>query len=138
MLALTSLKYDLTHGGVLLFEEPENGVHPFRIERLVPLLRDIATNFNAPSVYEDNSEKLRQLIVNTHSPKVLWQLADYEMVFAHVAETIVDGQIIRVTRMLPVEDSLLSMDEKSFTRLELDRYLDRSDLEEAIRKRGAM
>lgn len=31
MLALTSLKNDPEYGGVLLFEEPENGVHPFRI-----------------------------------------------------------------------------------------------------------
>jgi predicted ATPase len=136
MLALTSFKYDNAQGGVILFEEPENGVHPFRIERLVPLLRDIATNFTELDIQEN--QKLRQLILNTHSTKVLAQLEDSEMVFAHIADSIVDGHSMRVTRMSPVFNYLISADEKSFTRLELERYLDKSDLEEAIRKRGTL
>lgn len=137
MLALASLKYDSKHGGVLLFEEPENGVHPFRIKRLVPLLRELATDFSVePDSEIDEAPKLRQLIVNTHSTKVLYQLHDKEIVFAHVTESIIDGQSMRVTQMSPVQYSLVTSSENSFTLMELKRYLDDSDIEEARRKRG--
>lgn len=138
MLALASIKYDTAEGGVLLFEEPENGVHPFRIERLVPLLRDIATPFTRDYRDVGLDFKLRQLILNTHSVKVLTQLDDHEMVFAHVADALVDGHSMRVTRMSPVNSHTVSTSEQSFTRLELERYLDNSDLEVARSKRGIL
>ena len=49
--------------GVLLIEEPENGLHPTRIEGVVQLLRRIARG--------DVGCGARQVIVTTHSPLLL-------------------------------------------------------------------
>ncbi|MCI3918643.1 ATP-binding protein [Paenibacillus sp. TRM 82003] len=129
MLALASLKNDPQQGGVLLFEEPENGVHPFRIKQLVPLLREMTTQFDPDSTPEG---KLRQLLINTHSPTLVSQLEDKEMVFADVANLIIEdiGKPMRVTRMTPVRDEIISTGD-TYTRLEMLRYLDESDLEAA-------
>ena len=62
MLTLCILEQDDTHTGLLCFEEPENGIHPFRIKTMVDLLKDLSTDFM------DSKMPLRQVIVNTHSP----------------------------------------------------------------------
>jgi predicted ATPase len=36
LLALVTLKNDLQHRGVLCFEDPENGVHPFHLTLYTP------------------------------------------------------------------------------------------------------
>lgn len=64
LLTLCILLYDDKYEGLLCFEEPENGVHPFRIATMVELLRALSTSF-------DEGESLRQVIVNTHSPVFL-------------------------------------------------------------------
>ena len=61
ILALCILCQDTRHTGLLCFEEPENGVHPFRIKTMAALLRDLSTDFSDPEM------PLRQIIVNTHS-----------------------------------------------------------------------
>ena len=53
---------------VVCLEEPENGIHPTRIETMMRLLLDIAVDPSFP-VAEDNP--LRQVIVNTHSPGIV-------------------------------------------------------------------
>lgn len=137
MLALTCLKNDSTHAGVLLFEEPENGVHPFRIKQLVPLLRQMTTNFNEDRI---PGERLRQLIVNTHSPKLVSYLNDDEIIFAHVVD-LVSNELalpLRVTRMVPIKHELpLFESDQFYTRNEMEKYLESSDLEAAVtRLRG--
>jgi len=136
MLALVSIKNDPRHEGVLLFEEPENGVHPYRIKQLVPLLRQMATNFND----DEPEQRLKQLIVNTHSPKLVSHLTDDEIIFAHVVDWISEkySSPIRTTRMLPVRHALLSTEYDNFyARNEMEKYLESSDLEEAVyRLRG--
>jgi predicted ATPase len=62
ILALCIMEYDERFSGLVCFEEPENGIHPFRIEAMAELLRDLTTGFDNPEM------QLRQLIVNTHSP----------------------------------------------------------------------
>lgn len=62
ILALCILQYDDKHTGLLCFEEPENGVHPFRIKDMVNLLKDLCTDFSNAEI------PLRQVIINTHSP----------------------------------------------------------------------
>ena len=61
ILALCILCQDTRHTGLLCFEEPENGVHPFRIKTMAALLRDLSTDFSDPEM------PLWQIIVNTHS-----------------------------------------------------------------------
>jgi len=60
-LALCILEYDDTQTGLLCFEEPENGIHPFRIKAIAELLKDLSIDFS------DEGLPLRQIIVNTHS-----------------------------------------------------------------------
>ena len=62
VLALCILEHDDLHTGLLCFEEPENGIHPARIDTMAALLKDLSTDFS------DESFPLRQVIVNTHSP----------------------------------------------------------------------
>lgn len=54
VLALCAVAVNPWCGSVLTLEEPENGVHPRRLERIAQLLLDVASD--------------RQIIVSTHSP----------------------------------------------------------------------
>lgn len=62
ILALCVLAIDDTFSGVLCFEEPENGIHPFRIASMAELLNKFSTQF------QDAEASLHQVIINTHSP----------------------------------------------------------------------
>lgn len=62
ILALCVLAIDDTFSGVLCFEEPENGIHPFRIASMAELLNKFSTQF------QDAETSLHQVIINTHSP----------------------------------------------------------------------
>ncbi|HXT41311.1 MAG TPA: AAA family ATPase [Candidatus Angelobacter sp.] len=90
-LALAVTEFDRQSGGVLCFEEPENGIHPRRIHSMLRLLQDIATDTESP-VDEDNP--LRQVIINTHSPSVVLQTPEDSLLVAELAEGVraTDGQ----------------------------------------------
>lgn len=68
LLALCELLYDDSYDGLLCFEEPENGIHPYRITNIVNLLYELSANL------EDEVPILRQVIVNTHSPWVIQEI----------------------------------------------------------------
>lgn len=68
LLSLCILKYDSRHKGALCYEEPENGVHAFRLAIVCELLKELTTNFTEDT---SGSMPLRQIIVNTHSPIVI-------------------------------------------------------------------
>ena len=61
ILTLLVLRQDDRHRGLLCFEEPENGIHPFRIKMMATLLKGLTTDFM------DIESPLRQIIINTHS-----------------------------------------------------------------------
>jgi predicted ATPase len=63
---------DRQHTGLLCFEEPENGIHPFRIEAMARLLKELTVDF------KDTEMPLRQVIVNTHSPVLVNQLINWQ------------------------------------------------------------
>lgn len=65
-LALVVLEADPDFWGLVAFEEPENGIHPERIQAIVDLLKDIPVDPESA-----NGDRLRQVIVNTHSPQVM-------------------------------------------------------------------
>lgn len=67
-LALAILENDPDASGLWCLEEPENGIHPERIPAMVRLLRDLAVD---PTLPVDETNPLRQVILNTHSPKVV-------------------------------------------------------------------
>jgi predicted ATPase len=68
LLSLCILEYDDKFTGLLCFEEPENGIHPFRINAMANLLKDLSVDL------EDTNSPLRQVIVNTHSPALVSQV----------------------------------------------------------------
>jgi len=84
LLALATYLQDPRRANVLLFEEPENGVHQDRIEKLVGMLRS-ATTSNKSNIV---SEKIYQILINTHSPVVLDKLETHEIVVADIVRYI--------------------------------------------------
>jgi predicted ATPase len=104
MLALVMLKYDPDHRGVLCFEEPENGVHPFRLARIAETLSEFATDFMDG---EQNDLPLRQFLCNTHSPVFISQSPILNSIlFAYPAMRVAadaSSKSERVTRMVPVQ-----------------------------------
>ncbi len=106
ILTLCILEYDEKYTGLLCFEEPENGIHPFRIKTMVDLLKDLSTDFS------ETDSSLRQVVINTHSPILVRDVQKWEQdknVSLHFAEMRtqvlnVNGkkQQIKVTSILPV------------------------------------
>lgn len=90
ILALCILEYDDRHTGLLCFEEPENGIHPFRIKAMTELLKDLSVDFNEIDI------PLRQVIVNTHSPVLVGNMEAWKnnnnvsIWYAQMRNTIVD------------------------------------------------
>jgi predicted ATPase len=78
-IALAVIEADPEATGLLCLEEPENGIHPQRVEAMLRLLSDMAVDPNEP-VGDDNP--LRQVIVSTHSPVVVANAAAGDVVFA--------------------------------------------------------
>ena len=88
-LALTLLEQDPDSLGVLCLEEPENGIHPERIPAMLRLLKDIAVD---PDRLVGTDNPLRQIIINTHSPAVVGQVDDDDLVAAELQEQVRDDQ----------------------------------------------
>lgn len=90
-LALAVLALDPEFGGLLCMEEPENGIHPSRIPQMLSLVRslseDVETDETGACMPSSDTEAkfappIRQLIINTHSPLVVAELRDDELLFA--------------------------------------------------------
>jgi predicted ATPase len=106
LLALCILLYDYQHKGVICFEEPENGIHPYRMQSMIGLLKEISTDFN------DKSVSARQVIVNTHSPVLVGEVLNWNndkhvsLWFASSITFKADFNnkqyLIKRTKMLPV------------------------------------
>lgn len=141
MLALLSLKNDPEHRGVVLFEEPENGIHPFRLKNLAKLLSDLATDFTDPDQFD---VPLRQFLCNTHSPVFVSQPDILpHVVFAHTVLLVDPATSLpaqRVTRMVPIRSSSIqpgfdlpiSQEEQAYTLEEVKAYLESADPGEAV------
>ena len=123
LLALLTVLDDPKRKGTLCFEEPENGVHEGRIQTLIEFLRD------ATAVERDSKYPLFQIIVNTHSPKVMAALDDSEIVAADMVVGVHPKSKQRAarTRMRrSVEKtSDLFNPERHLVRAEIERLLQR-------------
>jgi len=87
-LALAVLDLDYSAGGLICLEEPENGIYPDRIPAIIELLRSIPVDTNEE---DDADNPLRQVIINTHSPRVVYEIPDSSLVFVELKEIVVDG-----------------------------------------------
>lgn len=122
-LALAALESDPEARGVLCFEEPENGIHPDRVAKMLDVLRDLSVDVEA-EVGDENP--LRQVIVNTHSPGVVAQVPDGSLVMAVLVPSAREGRRFhRVAfRCLPgTWRTRTSPDARTMVRGELLAYL---------------
>jgi predicted ATPase len=78
-IALSVLELDPSATGLMCLEEPENGIHPERMDAMMRLLRDMAVDVREPG---SDANPLRQVIVSTHSPVVAARSNPADLVFA--------------------------------------------------------
>ncbi len=128
ILALATLRNDPQLQGTLCFEDPEMGVHPGALKRIVKLLREMSTDLNDP---EDLEFPLRQVLVTTHSPELVSHLkvAAGELLFAVMPTRLVPGEADRqVTLIMPVgQDVEGDKAAKSYTLNQVFKYLNNAD-----------
>lgn len=78
-LGLAIIKEDSKSSGLICLEEPENGINPKKVEEMVQLLEEMATD----TQYEvDEDNPLRQVIINSHSPLVVSIVSDESLYLA--------------------------------------------------------
>ena len=101
-LALCALELDVNTEGVICLEEPENGIHPERIPAMLNLLQDIAVD---PTEAVDETNSLRQVIVNTHSPAVVSEVPDGSLIVAETKEDLRDKKRFNKVSFSCLEDT---------------------------------
>jgi len=121
LLALLTILNDPVRKGILCFEEPENGVHEGRVPMLIEILRE------STAIESNGVEPTFQVLINTHSPKVMNSLKDSEIVAADIVYDVdpTSGQRVNRTRMrtnLQSSQDLVDR-EKYLTRHEVERLL---------------
>ncbi|MCY4637267.1 MAG: AAA family ATPase [Acidobacteria bacterium] len=119
LLALVTILNDPQHGGVLCWEEPENGVHEPRIPALMELIRSAAGCTESPG-----TQTCFQILVNTHSPVVMSALRDCEVVASDVVSTLTPGTQSRTSRTR-IGSGVSSDPESGLTRSEVEEILRR-------------
>jgi predicted ATPase len=123
LLALLTLLNDPIRNGTLCFEEPENGVHEGRIPALVQFLRQSAV------VSTDPEDPSFQIIIATHSPKVMANLTDHEIVAADTVAFVARGTNARDVRTRMRTSVVL--DTESF---DPERHLVRAEVEALLQR----
>lgn len=136
IIALIAINHDERHQGLICFEEPENGIHPYRMKKILEVLQNLATDFENQS---DTELPLRQVFINTHSQLVIKEVSenpDFNKSLIYFSRLVnkVDSQknsIYKLTRLSAVKnhnskrmflDSIPAED--SVTHHELMEYLD--------------
>lgn len=130
-LALLAAAHDSVTSGVLMLEEPENGLHPSRVPRLLERLRGQTSDLGgfAPRTWHDmfdkDDEGLRQILVTSHSPVVLASVLDKapdDVVFLDTVTRMGGGRTpARLTRARKVAES--GERGKYVTPMEVRQYL---------------
>ncbi len=101
-IALAVLQQDPLETGLVCLEEPENGIHPRRIDTMIRLLEDIAVDTDSPA---DSDNPLRQVIVNTHSPVVAGRVSEGDLLFARVTSARLGDRRIPKLTLAPLDST---------------------------------
>ena len=144
IMLLSALKYDELHSGLICFEEPENGIHPFRMKNMLRLLKDLSTSFVLDNYFE---MPLKQVVINTHSPLLVKEYFENEkeysglFYYAHLITNInpVYNSAYKITKINPVQTGYtkdlfpdMIPADRSFTHSEVIEYLKTDDTENEI------
>jgi predicted ATPase len=81
--------------GLICIEEPENGIHPAKMEEMVRLLKDLAVD---PNFEPGEDNPFRQVIVATHSPAFVQLQNRDDLLFA--VDAMVRGPAGKAVRTL--------------------------------------
>lgn len=136
ILALLTLLHDPKHQGVLCFEEPENGVHQTRLQKLMAFLEEACTDPTSDVVEVDRP--FRQIIVNTHS-SIAANAVRRSIILASRSEVVEpgsEGALRSRTTMEPYElmeqEELFAAEQKAHraTRHRIEQFLAASELAE--------
>ncbi|MGN6245739.1 MAG: AAA family ATPase [Motilibacteraceae bacterium] len=101
-LALCIISVDTSFGGLLCMEEPENGIHPGRIEAMVDLVRSLAVDPQEPPG-PDNP--FRQVIVNTHSPYFVRYQSEDDLLLAMPTSVRRNLDVVTTVKLVPLQQS---------------------------------
>lgn len=101
-LALAVLDLDYRETGLICLEEPENGIYPDRIPAIIELLKSIPVD---PFEEDGMENPLRQVIINTHSPKVVYEVPDTSLVYVELKEYVKDGLRFKATEVRALSDT---------------------------------
>lgn len=102
-LALCIMAEDPDFKGLLCFEEPENGIHPAKMEAMLRLLKDLAVDTNQPTG-EDNP--MRQILIATHSPVLVKLESPDDLIYADIVKVKgLDGKPASTIRCKCLVDS---------------------------------
>lgn len=101
-LTLSIIEADPLFGGVICMEEPENGIHPAKVAAMVDLLRNLAVDAEE-SPGHDNP--LRQVIVNTHSPRFVQFQEGEDMLLAMPRTVLLSGRHVQTVSFSPIWDT---------------------------------
>ncbi|MEV6911961.1 AAA family ATPase [Amycolatopsis sp. NPDC051071] len=98
VLALLAALYDPEHRGLLCFEEPENGIFPQRLRKLMRVLKELTAE-------PEPGEPLTQVILTSHSPLMLAVLEPEDIVVMDWVSRVSPGEATsRVSRVRVLED----------------------------------
>lgn len=101
-LALSIIQEDEAFGGLVCMEEPENGIHPAKIEAMVTLLRNLAVD---PDESPGADNPLRQVIVNTHSPRFVVFQHDDDLLVSLPRSVVINRKTIETVMFAPMWNS---------------------------------
>ncbi len=108
IIALIALNHDDRHKGLICFEEPENGIHPYRMKKILEVLRKLSTDFKNENEID---LPLRQVLINTHSPLLIKEIVQNEnfdsslIYFSRLVSKVDATKKIsyKITRLSPVK-----------------------------------
>jgi predicted ATPase len=137
ILTLCIFLHDEQHRSLICFEEPENGIHPFRVRAMANLLKELSVDFS------DSSGLLRQVIVNTHSPVLVGEIQRLSnksiSVWFSKMNTLItnikgEKMKLKISKITPVaiegQTTLtLSEQDKKMTSEDVKEYLEKLDFE---------
>ncbi len=122
-LALAAVTEAVDENGVFCMEEPENGIHPAKLEAMHRLLHDIAVDVDE---LVDLENPLRQVVVATHSPYFVQLQEKGDLVLAKPRMTRSDAGVLmeHLLQCQPYQGTWRCSDEREgMNLLSLQSYL---------------